>query len=82
MPPRSRALIRTGLALGVPQGFYCRIEQHNVALRVNTAEIVVNAQTRDEVKIEVFNVMDEDCQIEEGAPIAQMFLLVDSFEIE
>jgi len=77
IPPLSRALIPTGFALALPQGYEAQVRPRSgLALRsgltlLNTPG-TIDADYRDEVQILVINLGDQPVQIRRGDRIAQL----------
>src|ERR687887_242755 len=77
IPPLGRALIPTGFALALPQGYEAQVRPRSgLALRsgltlLNTPG-TIDADYRDEVQILVINLGDQPVHIERGDRIAQL----------
>jgi dUTP pyrophosphatase len=78
IPAGDRLLIRTGLAVAVPEGYYGRIAPRSglaVKLAVQTGAGVVDAGYRGELKVLLFNhSKDTLVTLEAGAKISQLIL--------
>lgn len=77
LPPLGRALIPTGFALAVPQGYEAQVRPRSgLALRAGltilNAPGTIDADYRDEVKILVINLGDQPVTIQRGDRIAQL----------
>jgi dUTP pyrophosphatase len=81
--PRSIALVRTGLVIGVPPGHFLAIFARS-SMPLKRGLMVANGVgvidpdycgTRDEVMIQVLNVTDRDVTISRGDRIAQGIIL-------
>jgi dUTP diphosphatase len=76
LPPLGRALIPTGFAIAVPQGYEAQVRPRSgLALRfgltILNAPGTIDADYRDEVKILVINLGDQPVTIQRGDRIAQ-----------
>ncbi|MBI3301362.1 MAG: dUTP diphosphatase [Deltaproteobacteria bacterium] len=77
IPPLGRALIPTGFALALPQGYEAQVRPRSgLALRsgltlLNTPG-TIDADYRDEVQILVINLGDQPVQVKRGDRIAQL----------
>ncbi len=82
--PRTRALIPTGIAMEIPEGYVGLIwDKSGIAVKsgVTTLAGVVDSGYRGEVKVALFNTSDESYKIEKGHKIAQiLFQKVESPE--
>ena len=77
LPPLGRALVPTGFALAVPQGYEAQVRPRSgLALRAGltilNAPGTIDADYRDEVKILVINLGDQPVTIQRGDRIAQL----------
>ena len=77
LPPLGRALIPTGFAIAVPQGYEAQVRPRSgLALRsgltILNAPGTIDADYRDEVKILVINLSDQPVTIQRGDRIAQL----------
>jgi dUTP pyrophosphatase len=77
LPPLGRALIPTGFAIAVPQGYEAQVRPRSgLALRsgltILNAPGTIDADYRDEVKILVINLGDQPVTIQRGDRIAQL----------
>lgn len=79
IPPLGRALIPSGFALAVPQGYEAQVRPRSgLALRAGltilNAPGTIDADYRDEVKILVINLGDRPVTIQRGDRIAQLIV--------
>lgn len=79
LPPLGRALIPTGFAIAVPQGYEAQVRPRSgLALRfgltILNAPGTIDADYRDEVKILVINLGDQPVTIQRGDRIAQLIV--------
>ena len=77
LPPLVRALIPTGFALAVPQGYEAQVRPRSgLALRsgltILNAPGTIDADYRDEVKILMINWGDQPVTVQRGDRIAQL----------
>jgi dUTP pyrophosphatase len=77
IPPLGRALIPSGFALALPEGYEAQIRPRSgLALRSGLTILnspgTIDADYRDEVKIVVINLGDQPVQIKRGDRIAQL----------
>ncbi|CAG8490167.1 3668_t:CDS:2 [Ambispora gerdemannii] len=74
---RGKALIKTGLAIQVPEGAYGRIAPRSSLASINSIDCgagVIDADYRGEVKILLFNFGDQDFEVKTGDRIAQLIV--------
>src|SRR5215475_3449094 len=79
IPPLGRALIPTGFALALPQGYEAQVRPRSgLALRsgltILNAPGTIDADYRDEVKILMINLGDQSVTIQRGDRIAQLVI--------
>lgn len=77
VPARGRALVMTDWAVAVPPGTYARVAPRSgLALRhgIDLGAGVVDYDYRGNVGVVMFNLSDEDFQVEPGMRIAQLIL--------
>src|SRR5262245_4469984 len=77
IPPLGRALIPTGFALALPQGYEAQVRPRSgLALRSGLTILnspgTIDADYRDEVQILVINLGDQPLQIKRGDRVAQL----------
>ncbi|MGM0586350.1 MAG: dUTP diphosphatase [Pseudomonadota bacterium] len=77
IPPRSRALIPTGLALALPEGWEAQVRPRSgLALRsgvtVANAPGTIDSDYRGELKVILVNLGDLEAEIDHGDRIAQL----------
>lgn len=77
IPPLGRALIPTGFAIALPQGYEAQVRPRSgLALRsgltILNAPGTIDADYRDEVKILLVNLSDQPARIMRGDRIAQL----------
>lgn len=77
VPSKGKLLIKTGISMAIPYGFYGRIAPRSgLACKkfIDVGAGVVDADYRGEVRVLLFNFGDEDFEILEGDRIAQIIL--------
>src|SRR5262245_40149590 len=79
IPPLGRALIPSGFALAVPQGYEAQVRPRSglalhSGLTILNAPGTIDADYRDEVKILVINLGDQPVQIQRGDRVAQLVI--------
>ncbi len=79
IPPLGRALIPTGFAIALPQGYEAQVRPRSgLALRsgltILNAPGTIDADYRDEVKILLINLGDQPVKIQRGDRIAQLVI--------
>ncbi|EPT02797.1 hypothetical protein FOMPIDRAFT_1117446 [Fomitopsis schrenkii] len=77
IPARGKALIDTQLSIAVPAGTYGRVAPRSglaSKFMIDTGAGVIDADYRGVLYILLFNLSDEDFQVEEGDRIAQLIL--------
>ncbi|HEV8718144.1 MAG TPA: dUTP diphosphatase [Candidatus Binatia bacterium] len=77
IPPLGRALIPTGFALALPQGYEAQVRPRSglawrSGLTVLNSPGTIDADYRDEVRILVINLGDQPVQVRRGDRIAQL----------
>jgi dUTP pyrophosphatase len=75
--PRSRALVRTDLAIAVPSGFYARVAPRSgLAVKhcIDVAAGVIDADYRGNVGVVLVNHSDAAYEVQQGDRIAQMII--------
>jgi len=77
IPPLGRALVPTGFALALPQGYEAQVRPRSgLALRsgltILNAPGTIDADYRDEVKVLLINLGDQPVRIQRGDRIAQL----------
>jgi dUTP pyrophosphatase len=77
IPPLGRALIPTGFAIALPQGYEAQVRPRSgLALRsgltILNAPGTIDADYRDEVKILLINLSDQPARVARGDRIAQL----------
>ena len=77
IPPLGRALVPTGFAVALPQGYEAQVRPRSgLALRsgltILNAPGTIDADYRDEVKILLINFGDQPVQLQRGDRIAQL----------
>jgi dUTP pyrophosphatase len=77
VPPLGRALIPTGFAVAIPQGYEAQVRPRSgLALRsgltILNAPGTIDADYRDEVKVLLVNLGDQPVRIQRGDRIAQL----------
>ncbi|KAH9938508.1 dUTP pyrophosphatase [Fomitopsis serialis] len=77
IPARGKALIDTQISIAVPAGTYGRVAPRSglaSKFMIDTGAGVIDADYRGVVYILLFNLSDQDFQVEEGDRIAQLIL--------
>jgi len=77
VPARGRAVVKTGLALAIPENTYARIAPRSglaVKKFIDTGAGVVDYDYRGEVGVVLFNHAEEDFEVKKGDRIAQLIL--------
>ena len=77
VPARGRAVVKTGLAIAIPENTYARIAPRSglaVKKFIDTGAGVVDYDYRGEVGVVLFNHAEEDFQVNVGDRIAQLIL--------
>ena len=77
IPARGQKLVRTGIAIGIPQGTYARIAPRSGLVYKETIGIgggVIDADYTGEVKVIMMNHGKKSYQVQEGDRIAQMII--------
>lgn len=77
IPPNTRALIKTGLTMAIPDGYYGRIAPRSgLALKygIDVLAGVIDSSYRGEIGVILYNTWSEDFCIESGMRIAQMII--------
>jgi dUTP pyrophosphatase len=77
IPPRSRAVVGTGVAVRVPEGTYGRVAPRSgLALRngIDVGGGVIDSDYTGEIKVILFNHSSEAFHMREGDRIAQLIL--------
>ena len=77
VPARGRAVVKTGLAIAIPENTYARIAPRSglaVKKFIDTGAGVVDYDYRGEVGVVLFNHADEDFEVKKGDRIAQLIL--------
>lgn len=74
IPPWSRKLVRTGIAVAIPEGCYGRVAPRS-GLSCNNIDVgagVIDRGYRGEVKICLINSSDQEFRVSKGMKIAQL----------
>ena len=75
--PRGRALIETGTAVAIPDGFYGDIrDRSSMAWKrgLHVGAGVIDSGFRDTIKVLLFNMTDDPVHIDPGERIAQLIV--------
>jgi len=75
IPPQGRCLVKTGLAIVVPEGYYGRVAPRSGLALMNGIDIgagVIDADFRGEVGIVLFNLGSEPFEVKKGERVAQL----------
>jgi dUTP pyrophosphatase len=77
LSPKQRALVRTGLAVAVPEGFYGRIAPRSGLATKNGIDVlagVIDADYRGEIKCLLYNTGDETVELPAQTKICQLII--------
>ncbi|GMH03276.1 hypothetical protein Nepgr_005115 [Nepenthes gracilis] len=77
VPARGKALVATGLSIGIPEGTYARVAPRSgLALKhsIDVGAGVIDADYRGEVGVILFNHSDVDFEVKVGDRIAQLII--------
>ena len=77
VPARGKALVKTDLAMAIPEGHYGRIAPRSgLAWKnfIDTGAGVIDADYRGEVKVMLFNHDENDFAVKRGDRVAQLIL--------
>ena len=77
VPAHGRAVVKTGLAIAIPENTYARIAPRSglaVKKFIDTGAGVVDYDYRGEVGVVLFNHADEDFEVKVGDRVAQLIL--------
>ncbi|KAH9843950.1 dUTP pyrophosphatase [Rhodofomes roseus] len=77
IPARGKALIDTQISIAVPAGTYGRVAPRSglaSKFMIDTGAGVIDADYRGVVYVLLFNLSDQDFQVEEGDRVAQLIL--------
>ena len=77
VPARGRAIVGTGIAIGLPHNTYARIAPRSslaVKHRLTTNTGVIDSNYRGEVKVVLANLGDQSYPVEKGDRIAQLII--------
>ena len=77
VPARGKAIVKTGLAIAIPENTYARIAPRSglaVKKFIDTGAGVVDYDYRGEVGVVLFNHAEEDFEVKKGDRIAQLIL--------
>lgn len=77
LAPGKRAVVRTGVSVAIPRGFYGRVAPRSgLAVRhgIDTLSGVIDSDYRGEILCVLVNHGDEPFEIEPGARIAQLII--------
>jgi dUTP pyrophosphatase len=86
VPARGKALIKTDVAIAIPEGFYGRIAPRSSLAwksHLDTGAGVIDSDYRGNVGVVLFNHSEEDFQVEVGMHVAQLIITkIETPEIE
>lgn len=77
LSPKQRALVRTGLAVAVPEGFYGRIAPRSGLATKNGIDVlagVIDADYRGEIQCLLYNTGDETVELPAQTKICQLII--------
>jgi dUTP pyrophosphatase len=78
IPPLSRAMVKTGLSVEIPEGYYGRIAPRSGLAHKNGIDVlagVVDSSYRGEIRVILYNTdKEETVQVRSGDRIAQMIV--------
>jgi dUTP pyrophosphatase len=77
LSPKQRALVRTGLAVAVPEGYYGRIAPRSGLATKNGIDVlagVIDADYRGEIKCLLYNTGDETVELPAQTKICQLII--------
>lgn len=77
IPPRSKALIKTGLSLAIPSGHYGRVAPRSGLAAKHFIDVgagVIDCDYRGELQVLLFNFNDSAFEVKVGDRIAQLLL--------
>lgn len=77
LPPGERCLARTGLAVGIPEGYYGRIAPRSGLATKNgldTLAGVIDSDYRGEIRCLLYNAGSETIQLTGGSKICQLII--------
>ena len=73
VPSKGKALVSTGIAMAIPEGYYGRVAPRSGLACKNFIDVgagVVDSDYRGEVKVLLFNFSEENFEVKEGDRIA------------
>lgn len=74
---RSKAMIDTGIAIGIPAGCYARVAPRSGLTWKHSIDVgagVIDADYRDSIRVILFNHSNNDFEVKVGDRIAQLIL--------
>lgn len=77
LPPKQRAMVRTGLAVAIPPGFYGRVAPRSGLAAKNGLDVlagVIDSDYRGEICCILYNTGDEVLDLPAGSKICQLIL--------
>lgn len=77
VPARGKALVKTDLALAIPEGHYGRVAPRSGLAWKNSIDVgagVIDSDYRGPLGVILFNFSDQDFKIQEGDRIAQLII--------
>jgi len=77
VPPRGKALVKTDIAMAIPEGFYGRVAPRSGLTWKKSLDVgagVIDADYRGNVGVILFNHSDEAVELAAGDRIAQLIL--------
>ena len=77
LPPKQRAMVRTGLAVAIPPGFYGRVAPRSGLAAKNGLDVlagVIDSDYRGEICCILYNTGDDVIELQAGTKICQLIL--------
>ena len=77
LPPKQRAMVRTGLAVAIPPGFYGRVAPRSGLAAKNGLDVlagVIDSDYRGEICCILYNTGDDVIELASGSKICQLIL--------
>jgi len=77
LPPKQRAMVRTGLAVAIPPGFYGRVAPRSGLAAKNGLDVlagVIDSDYRGEICCILYNTGDSVISLKAGSKICQLIL--------
>jgi len=77
LPSKQRALVRTGLAVAIPEGYYGRVAPRSGLATKNGIDVlagVIDADYRGEIQVLLYNTGDETVELPAQSKICQLII--------